>query len=483
MADLYNFSKGVDIPQWVWMPQLPTVNYHGCANTYDGVRYMYWLVQSGSTSATASTTTLWRFDTWTLGWSLITTTTNGGYGCDVEYDPVRNVLYIAHGANVATWQVWNLNNTSVQIAGTTCAANALTTMAPALPANASYGSSLTLPDDSSANGPIETGEATSGSTATVLYDTTSQSIFGQGMVGLQVRYTSGARSGQSQIIASVQNANQLTTAAFSGAPAVGDTYVIEVPESIASAGTTTTLTAASETFPVNLYSNSDVIITGGTGAGQRRRIASNTATVLTLAAAQAGNANTGPFTTAPDATSTFKIVPSRDFLYFQCGATSAVLYRLDVATGATVVAWSTLASMPATPGGGGNTFFAHAYAPFSLVTFRGNASNTVYQYSLGLNTWQTISVFGTTETFTTGSTAAMLHGKRRIFVQKDSSTKTYAVNLGTGLYEGFSMPPYAAPGAYDGKRARLIKTADGVEFLYLLRPGGQEFFRVATEWL
>lgn len=482
----YNFSKGTDIPEWVWLQQLPTVNYHGASSCYDGTRYMYWLVQSGSTSAVASTTTLWRFDTWTNGWSLIGATTNGGYGLDVEFDVNRNVLYIMHGTTLTSWQVFNLNNAAVSICGVTCAANAFTTMTPVLPAAASYGASLTLPDDNSVAATIESGQATSGSTSTVLYDTTSQSIFGQGMVGLQVRWTSGALNGQHEIIASVQGPNQLTVgAAFAGgAPAVGDTYVIEMPQNMAAAsGTTTTITAGSEAFPVNLYSNADVVITAGTGAGQRRRIASNTATVLTLAAAQTGNARTGAFATAPDATSVFKIVPSSDFLYFQPGATSAALYKIDVNTGATVVAWTTLTSMPAAPGGGANTFFPQAYAPFSLVTFRGNGTSTVYQYSEGLNTWQTITTFGTTETFTTGSAAAMLHGRRRIFAQKDSSTKTYAVNLGTGIYEGFPNPPYTAPGAYDGKRARFVKTADGVEWLYLLRAGGQEFWRVPVEWL
>lgn len=482
----YNYSKGTDIPQWVWMQQCPVVTYHGCSNVYDGTRYIYWLIQSGSTSATASTTQLYKYDTWTNGWLLIGNTSNGGYGLDIEYDAQRNVLYIMHGAALTTWQVFNLNNASVQICGVTCTANAFTTMSPVLPAAASYGASLSQPDESSTiSTPVMTGSATTGSTSTVLYDSSPANLIGQGMVGLQVRFTSGTLSGQSRIIQSVQSASQLTVSpAFSGAPAVGDTYAIEVPDGIATAGTTTTLTATAEAFPVNIYSNSDVLITGGTGSGQRRRIASNTATVLTLAAAQTGNARTGPFTTAPDATSTFKIVPSSDFLYFQCGVTSAALYRIDLNTGATVVAWSTLTSAPGIPGGGGNTFFPQSYAPFSLVMFRGNGSTpTVYQYSVGLGTWQTITTFGTLETFNTGATAAMLHGRRRIFVQKEASTRTYVVNLATGQTEGFPNPPYANPGTYDGKRGRFVKTADGVEHFYLLRAGGQELFRVTTEWL
>jgi hypothetical protein len=38
-------------------------------------------------------------------------------------------------------------------------------------------------------------------------------------------------------------------------------------------------------------------------------------------------------------------------------------------------------------------------------------------------------------------------------------------------------------GAYDGKRASVITSPDGAQFLYILRAGGQEFFRVPLEWL
>ena len=481
----YNFSRGTDLPVWVWMQACPTLNYHGCSNAYDGSRYIYWVIQYGSSSATASSTQLWKFCTWSNAWTLIGSTANSGYGLDVEFDAQRNVIYISNGAATTSWQVFNLNSTSVQICGVTCATNAFTTMTPVLPAAGSYGASLTQPSDLAIVAQIETGIATTGSTSTVLYDTNLDSIFGQGMVGLQVRYTSGTLSGQHEIIASVQNMNQLTTAAFTGAPTAGDTYVIEVPQNlVATAGATTTITATGEAFPVNLYSNSDVVITSGTGSGQRKRIASNTATVLTLAAAQTGNTRTGPFSVAPNATSVFQIVPSSDFLYYQPGATSAVLYRIDLNTGATAVAWSTLASATGTPGGGANTFFPASYAPFSIVAFRGNATvPTIYQYSIGLNTWQTIAIRGTLDTFTTGSSAAMLHGRRRLFVQKEGTTRTQVLNLATGDTEGFPNPPYAVPGVYDGKRGRFVKTADGVEHFYLLRAGGQEFFRVAVEWM
>jgi hypothetical protein len=483
MAWSPNYKLGVDAPVWDWLSMFPGGNSNpGTANTYDGVRYMYWVVQTGTTATSASTTLLYRFDTWTDAWQYLANTTSGNNGMDIEYDSVRNVLYIIHGVALTSWQVFNLNTTSVTISNTVCAAWALTTMAPVLPAAANPASSITMTNDLDVAVQIDSGTLTSGSTSTVLNDTVGVS-FGTGMVGLQVRLTSGTYSAQSRTIVSVQSASQLTVApAFGGAPGL-DTYVVEQQQDTATSGAVGTLTDTKQAWATNQYRNMDVVILSGTGSGQRRRIASNTATVLTLAGTVTGNVRTGNFGVAPDATSVYKIVPSSDFLYFQPGTTSAVLYKIDVATGANAATWTTLTSAPATPGGGANTFFAQSYAPYSIIMLRGGATATYYQYSIGLETWATPTVFAGSETFTTGASAAMLHGKRRLAVQKEGSTRLYALNLTTGIYEPLGTMPYANPSANDGKRGRFVKTADGVEWFYLMRAGGAEFFRVALEWL
>jgi hypothetical protein len=68
----------------------------------------------------------------------------------------------------------------------------------------------------------------------------------------------------------------------------------------ATAGTSTTLTDSSKTFVTNQFQNFVLFIAGGTGAGQKRTIASNTATVLTV---------TEAFTVTPNTTSTYTIRP------------------------------------------------------------------------------------------------------------------------------------------------------------------------------
>lgn len=67
---------------------------------------------------------------------------------------------------------------------------------------------------------------------------------------------------------------------------------------IATAGGSTTLTDSTKAWTTNQFTDADVTIISGTGAGQIRNIASNTAAILTLATA---------WTTNPDSTSVYSI--------------------------------------------------------------------------------------------------------------------------------------------------------------------------------
>lgn len=485
MAVDYKFKKGTHLPSWHWLtPFLGGASNPGGGNAYDGVRYMYWAIQFGSTTA-ASSSQLWRFDTWTNGWQFLAGLTSGFSGMDVEYDAVRNMVYVTTGNTLNSWQVFNCNPVAVTVANQSIPAFSLATVTIVLPATATTGSSLTMPDDTQCNGiPLDTGTVAAGATATSITDNSKAiGTFGPGLVGSQVRFTSGVLNNQRRLISAVPGPTTVTTNAFTGAPGIGDTYVIEVPEDTASAGAVGTLTLpATWTAIVNFYANSDVMIVSGTGAGQRRRIASNTATVLTLAAAVTGNPRTGNFTTAPDATSVFRIVPSSDFLYFQPGGGTG-LYRMDMVQ-TTGAAWSALlAAAPAASGGGANTMYAGQYDPFSILMVRGAGTANVYRYGLGPNSWTTLTTFWGSETLTTGGSACMIHGKRRIFIQKDSSTRCYTIDLTTGLLEPAGVMPYSNPSAYDGRRARYVKSPDGVMWIYVLRAGGQEFYRCPLEWI
>ncbi len=296
MAVNYNFKKGIDVPVWLWEPMFPPgIGYHGASTAYDGSRYLYVAEQYGSTGTTASTTALYRFDTWSLSWQYLTLLTSGNQGLDMEYDSIRNVLYILTGASTTTWQVFNLNNTAVTIANVVCAAFTLTTMTLVLPAAAPLGSSFTMPSD------------------------------------------------------------------------------------------------------------------------------------------------------------------------------DAVPAQVDSGTEAT--------------GGGANTFYPAQYAPYQLIAVRGSATSTYYMYNIGTNDWTTPTVFASGQTFTTGSAADMVSGKRKIIFLKESTNQLYILDLLTGVLEPAGYLPYVAPGAYDGKRLRVVTTPDGAQFLYVRRAAGPEFYRLALEWL
>ena len=479
----YNYKKGIDNPIWQWMAFSPVPSYPGTSSVYDGARYIYYAIQSGSTSA-ISTTGLYRYDTWSNGWQFIIALTSGGAGMDLEYDATRNVLYILTGATTV-WQIFNLNTTSVTVINQVVAAWSLATITTILPITIGLGGSLTQPSDAGVPAQIDAGVAdVAGNTTTVVKATDPTGIFGQGMINLQLRVTSGAQSGQKRTISVVTDKNTLTVVpALPGALASGDTFVIELVSDVCTSATVSSVTDSTATWTVNAYASMDVTITAGLGIGQRRRIASNTATVLTLAAAVTGNTRTGNFTTAPDATSTFKIVPSQDFLYYQPGGSMSSLYRIDVAA-TTGTAWSAaLATTPGTIGGGGNTFYPAAYAPYQIVAIRGNTTSSIYLYNIGTNVWTTLTTFAGGETFLTGSSSTMATGKRKLLISKEGTSRLYAMDMLTGILEPAGTIPYAPPTAYDGKRARVINTPDGAQFLYFLRAGGQEFFRVPLEWL
>jgi hypothetical protein len=433
-----------------------------------------------------STTTLYRYDTWSNGWQYMATCTSGNYGIDIEYDAVHNVLFITNGCILTSWQVFNLNTTAVTIANITCNPWVLTAMTALLPVACSYGASLTMPSDLDLPAQIDSGVATgTGNTTTVVNATSDTGSFMAGMVGLQLRVTSGAQLGSKRTISAVTDRDTISVSpVLAGALADTDTFVIECVEDVVTAATTTTLTDASSSWITNQYADHDVFIVSGTGAGQRRRIASNTATVLTLAAAVTGNARTGVFTVTPTpASSTYKIVPSNDFLYYNSGAGSTALYRIDVAQ-TTGSAWSAnLGAAPGAIGPGSNTFHPGSMAPGYIMAIRGAVTAGIYLFNIGTKAWTTLPTFAGAETFTTGSAICIMHGKRKVFVQKEGQSRCYAIDMLTGVLEPAGVLPYASPGLYDGKRARFIRTPDGVEWIYLLRAGGQEFYRVPVEWL
>ena len=103
----------------------------------------------------------------------------------------------------------------------------------------------------------------------------------------------------------------------------------------ATAGGASTLTNSAKTWTTNQWCNYQIRITAGTGIGQVRTIASNTATVLTTSVA---------WTTTPDATSVYEITGNDDFIYL-LGNNAVTMYRYSI-SGNT---WTIIAPTTARP--------------------------------------------------------------------------------------------------------------------------------------
>lgn len=173
--------------------------------------------------------------------------------------------------------------------------------------------------------PLDEGTIATGSTTTSIIDSLAtkdsdiypNGTYTSGLIGCFVEFTSGALSGQRRLITGVTNGKTLVVNAFGSTPTAGDKYNVILPKGNVTSATSTTFSTGISGMVTDTYANADVVILSGTGAGQRRRIASHTsAGVFTLTAAVTGNPRTGNWATNPDTTSVYEIVPSSDFLYY-----------------------------------------------------------------------------------------------------------------------------------------------------------------------
>lgn len=121
----------------------------------------------------------------------------------------------------------------------------------------------------------------------------------------------------------------LTTAAGKSATASASTN--QYDNGTATGGSPTTLANTSKSWTVNAHANRAVTILSGTGAGQYGRIASNTATTLTIGTAWAVD---------PDATSVYKILDDLHFAFTDGSAT--VLWVTDETTNQVITSGNTV---------------------------------------------------------------------------------------------------------------------------------------------
>jgi len=235
----------------------------------------------------------------------------------------------------------------------------------------------------------------------------------------------------------------------------------------ATSATGTTLTQTGKTWTASQWINSQVRITGGTGAGQIRTITANTADTLTVAT----------WTTTPDATSNYAIEGNDAFIYY-LGNNAVTLYRYDI----TANTWSTLtpgAARAAAPGAGMSAHWVHTVPETDwtsesaiqngryIYSFQGAATAALHRYDIAANTWATITYSPNTETFTTGTKYALHDG--RLYVQKDATGRWFAYDFARSELFPWGSMLYPQGAAVVGDTAFDVIYEDGAtDIFYVL---------------
>ena len=251
----------------------------------------------------------------------------------------------------------------------------------------------------------------------------------------------------------------------------------------ATAGAASTLTNSAKTWTVNQWTNYQIRITAGTGVGQVRTIASNTATVITVGAA---------WTTNPDATSVYAIEANEDFLYLM-GNNAVTMYRYSISANTWTVMAPTVAR-GAAPGVGmtgnnigvsGDSDWASESAILNgryIYSLRGGASAVIDRFDIaggtsGAGAWAAITYVGT-ETFSTGS-SAFATGKF-LFIRKDATNRFFKYSVTENIMYPLATNLYTDGAAVLGHKiwVKNYDTANTIQWLYSMQNTGTAVHRM-----
>jgi len=235
----------------------------------------------------------------------------------------------------------------------------------------------------------------------------------------------------------------------------------------ATSGTANTIVNTGKAWTVNQWSNYQVRITGGAGAGQVRTISSNTATAITVSA---------NWSTNPDATSTYSIEGNDDFLYFT-GNASTTFYRYSISGNS----WTTLAARPSGLGNGiggswvwGSTDSAWT-AENSIIngrriySFAGNSGAALHYYDIPSNSWTTVTYAPATEGFSSGTKYVYIGDF--IYLTRDATGRWFRYSVVKSDMDGWGVVVIPQGTAVVGDTAFDWSYKDGatkITFIYFL---------------
>ena len=238
----------------------------------------------------------------------------------------------------------------------------------------------------------------------------------------------------------------------------------------ATSGTANTISNSAKNWATNQWTNYQIRITEGTGAGQIRTIASNTGTEITVLS------NWG---TNPDNTSQYSIEGNDDFIYFM-GSNAVTLYRYSISADT----WSTITPTVArssAPGAGMGGQWVHSVSASDwtdennikngryIYSFRGAITSTLHRYDIASNAWAEITYAPAVETFTTGTKYAYVGD--RLYIHKDATGRWFAFDFKENAMQPFSTNLYPGSTAVLGDTAFDVTYKDGstnIDYIYML---------------
>jgi hypothetical protein len=250
-----------------------------------------------------------------------------------------------------------------------------------------------------------------------------------------------------------------------------DTY-LQFATGTATSGGASTLTNSAKSWTTNQWTNYQIRITGGTGAGQIRSIASNTGTVITVGSA---------WGTQPDGTSTYSIEGNDDYLYLM-GNNAVTLYRYSI----TANTWSTLTPGVARGAAGGAGMSGNwarsvtdsAWTNESAIingrriySFRGAAGAVIDYYDIPSNAWTNdITYAPKVETFTTGT--KWIYNGDYLYCQKDATGRWFRYDLVRSQMDPLTFMPMLQGAAVVGDTAYDVTYTDGATKIVFLCMAG-----------
>lgn len=259
------------------------------------------------------------------------------------------------------------------------------------------------------------------------------------------------------------------------------THTRQFASGTATAGGASTLTDGAKTWAVNQWTNYQVRITSGAGAGQIRVIASNTATVLTVTIAWGTN---------PDSSSVYVIESNEDQI-FLIGNNAVTMYKYSLSA-ATWSVVSPAVARAAAPTVGHSLVYVDQETDSVwtnesvilngryLYSSRGG-SNSLDRFDLTTLSWSAVSYahFNNTNTFAIGSSWTYI--QNGIIGQESTTGRFYKYSPTKNTMDGWSFLPIAQGAGAAGNKLFPIRYTDGATKLtwigVLLNTSGL-FFRI-----